>query len=140
MQAKWLSERVVSALVVTAMTVASLLVLFASPHARAQVAEHRNVTTGGPLRPGIYGRIEVRGAPPAVIYNQPTLASGLLSAASAKPVYLYVPPGQVRKWKQNCARWAACEQPVLFVRVDDSPSRWGQWRQYREQVAWQDRD
>jgi hypothetical protein len=29
---------------------------------------------------------------------------------------------------------------VLFVRVDDSPSRWGQWRQLRDQVALQDRD
>lgn len=140
MHAKRLSERVVSALAVTAVTVASLLVLFASFSARAQVAEHRNVTTGGPLRPGVYGRIEVRGAPPAVIYNQPTVARGLVAAAASSPIYLYVPPGQVRKWKQNCMRWAACEQPVLFVRVEDSPSRWGQWRQYREQLAWQDRD
>jgi len=29
---------------------------------------------------------------------------------------------------------------VLFVRMEDSPSRWGQWRQLREQVAAQDRD
>jgi hypothetical protein len=56
-------------------------------------------------------------------------------------VYLYVPPGQVRKWKQNCAKWSACDEPVLFVRVDDSPSRWGQWKQLREpQLALRERD
>ena len=43
-----------------------------------------------------------------------------------------MPPGQVRKWKKSCAKWSACDQPVLFVRIDNSPSRWGQWRQFRE--------
>ena len=100
--------------------------------AQAQDRDWRNVTQGGALRPGIYGRIVARGEPPPVIYRQPVLASGTVVPASTKPVYLYVPPGQVRKWKQHCARWSACDQPVLFVRVDDSPSRWGQWRQLRE--------
>jgi hypothetical protein len=96
----------------------------------------RNVTTGGPLRPGVYGRIEVRGAkPPPVIYKRPVIASRSPVPAGARPVYLYVPPGQVRKWKKSCARWSACDQPVLFVRVDNSPSRWGQWRQLRDRDA-----
>lgn len=106
-------------------------------------AEYRNVTAGGTLRPGVYGRIVVRDAatPPPVIYAMPTVANGTLDRVPPRqPVYLYVPPGQVRKWKQACARWAACDDPVLFVRVDDSPSRWGQWRQKREQVAWQQRE
>jgi hypothetical protein len=106
-------------------------------------ADWRNLTSGAPLRPGIYGRIAVRdaSAPPPVIYPQPMVANEEIGPPSAKPVYLYVPPGQVRKWKQNCAKWSACDVPVLFVRVDDSPSRWGQWKQLREtQVAWQDRD
>ncbi|HZN47332.1 MAG TPA: hypothetical protein VFB71_06885 [Ramlibacter sp.] len=93
----------------------------------------RNVTTGGPLRPGIYGRIVPRAdaSPPPVIYPQPVIASDALVPPAVRPVYLYVPPGQVRKWKQNCSQWAACDQPVLFVRVDQSPSRWGKWRQLR---------
>ena len=96
----------------------------------------RNVTTGGHLRPGIYGRIEVRGAaPPPVIYPQPVLANSSIERVQREPVYLYVPPGQVRKWKQHCAKWSACDEPVLFVRVDQSPSRWGQWRHRREQLA-----
>jgi hypothetical protein len=108
--------------------------------ARAEAAmPWRNVDTGQPLRPGIYGRIDVRGSHrPPVIYEQPVVAAGSPPPAAprAQPVYLYVPPGQVRKWPQHCAKWSACEQPVLFVRVDASPSRWGQWRQLREQVAW----
>lgn len=104
--------------------------------APAAASDLRNLTTGGPLRPGVYGRIEVRGGtPPPVIFSHPVLAGRGVIPANAKPVYLYVPPGQVRKWKNHCARWSACDQPVLFVRVQDSPSRWGQWRQFREQLA-----
>lgn len=104
-------------------------------------ADYRNVTAGGTLRPGVYGRIVVKGpVPPPVIYPQPVIANEALVPAKVTPVYLYVPPGQVRKWKQHCAQWSACGQPVLFVRVDDSPSRWGKWRHLREQVALQERD
>lgn len=78
-------------------------------------------------RPGQYGRIEVRGAPPPVIYSEPMVVRRSVERVQ-KPVYLYVPPGQVRKWPQHCARWGACEQPVYFVRVDDSPSRLGDWK------------
>lgn len=126
----------------TAATALGLLSLAAAPVAAQGAAEHRNATTGGAFRPGIYGRIVPRGETlPPVIYEQPVIASQALVPVGAKPVYLYVPPGQVRKWKQNCARWSACDQPVLFVRVEDSPSRWGRWRELREpQVAWQERE
>ena len=102
----------------------------------------RNVTTGGKLRPGIYGRIELRGnaAPPPVIYPEPMLANSTIERVQRRPVYLYVPPGQVRKWKQNCARWSACDEPVLFVRIDHSPSQWGEWRQHREELSGEPHD
>ena len=125
----------------TARLLLALASLAAGAPASAQsAADWRNVTTGGTLRPGVYGRIAVRGAStPPLIYEQPVVASGDIGAPRGKPVYLYVPPGQVRKWKQNCAKWSACEEPVLFVRVADSPSRWGAWKQLREpQVALQD--
>jgi hypothetical protein len=114
-----------------------LLPLVACGSAVAQGPEHRNVTTGGSFKPGVYGRIAVRNpsSPPPVIYPQPVIASEALVPPGSQPVYLYVPPGQVRKWKQHCGKWSACEQPVLFVRVDDSPSRWGGWKKLREQVA-----
>jgi hypothetical protein len=114
-------------------------VLLASQVAWAQPAPYRNVTAGGPLRHGVYGRIEVRGEvpPPPVIYKQPVIANAQVGAPAAAAMYLYVPPGQVRKWKQACAKWQACEAPVYFVRMDESPSRWGEWRHRREQVALQ---
>jgi hypothetical protein len=105
-----------------------------APAAAESPSEWRNVTTGGTLRPGVYGRIAVRGQalPPPLIYPQPVIANETIGGLRSQPVYLYVPPGQVRKWKQNCAKWSACDEPVLFVRVLDSPSRWGQWKQLRE--------
>jgi hypothetical protein len=104
--------------------------------------DYRNLTAGGSLRPGVYGRIAVRGsaAPPPVIYPQPVLANSTIDRVQREPVYLYVPPGQVRKWKQNCAKWSACDEPVLFVRMEQSPSRWGAWRQRRDQLAWDPRN
>ena len=124
--------------------VLALAALAAGGPASAQKAgDWRNVTSGGPLKPGIYGRIAVRdvSAPPPLIYPQPVVANEAIGAARSEPMYLYVPPGQVRKWKQSCAKWSACDAPVYFVRMDDSPSRWGQWKQLREsQVALQDRD
>jgi len=78
-------------------------------------------------RPGLYGRIDVRGTPPPLIYAEPVVARPSADVVQ-DPVYLYVPPGQVRRWSQNCAKWNACERPVYFVRVDDSPSRMGSWK------------
>lgn len=92
----------------------------------------RNVTAGGPLRHGVYGRIVFKGAlAPPVIYAQPVIATQPIGAVPESPLYLYVPPGQVRKWDRYCIKWDACDRPVLFVRMDNSPSRLGQWK-YRD--------
>lgn len=89
-----------------------------------------NTTAGGPLRAGVYGRIEIRNAPPPpLIYPQPVTVAEPLGRARAQPVYLYVPPGQARKWDRHCAKYRACDVPVYFVRVDDSPSRLGKWKE-----------
>ena len=103
----------------------------------AQPLKYRNVTAGGDLRPGLYGRIDVQGPPPPVIYEKPIIASQALVPQGVKPVYLYVPPGQVRKWTRYCAKWNACDLAVLFVRVDDSPSRLGHWSRLKESYALQ---
>jgi hypothetical protein len=125
-------SRWVPALAAGTVAVATL-VASAPAHAQEEAA-YRNVTAGGTLRPGVYGRIvpRAKAPPPPLIYPKPVIASALIVPAKVTPVYLYVPPGQVRKWKKNCARWKACDQPVLFVRMDHSPSRWGEWRQLRE--------
>lgn len=88
----------------------------------------RNLTTGGPLKPGLYGRIEVRDAKPPLVHAKPVVAKDTQGAGAREPVYLYVPPGQLRRWTEHCAKWQACERPVYFVRVDDSPSRLGDWK------------
>ena len=123
-------DRWVPALAVALVCIVALLASFA---AHAEGAHGwRNVTAGGPLRPGVYGRIAVKGKmPPPVIYAQPVIADQLIVPRGVHPIYLYVPPGQVRKWKRSCARWSACDQPVLFVRVDHSPRRWGRWHDLR---------
>jgi hypothetical protein len=97
---------------------------------------YRNTTAGGPLRAGVYGRIEWSraAAPPPVIYPQPVIASGALVPPAAQPVYLYVPPGQARKWARHCGKYGACDQPVLFVRVEDSPSRLGKWKERADEL------
>jgi hypothetical protein len=89
-----------------------------------------NATAGGPLRAGVYGRIEIRNAPPPpVIYPQPITVAEPFGQPRARPIYLYVPPGQARKWDKHCDKYRACDVPVYFVRVDDSPSRLGKWKE-----------
>jgi hypothetical protein len=87
-----------------------------------------NVTAGGPLRPGVYGRIVVRGEPPPLIYPEPIVANRTLGPLRGEPVYWYLPPGQVRKWSTYCRQYAACDVPVYFVRMDDNPGRLGHWK------------
>ena len=94
-----------------------------------------NATAGGPLRPGVYGRILFRNAPPPpVIYPQPVVANRALGPIKGRPVYWYLPPGQVRKWATYCRKYAACDVPVYFVRMDDNPGKLGQWKK-RERSA-----
>jgi hypothetical protein len=99
-------------------------------------SQHLNLTSKAPLRPGVYGKIEVRkGLPPPVVHAQPVTVRPPQQAKASRPVYLYVPPGQLRRWPQHCAKWDACEKPVLFVRVDDSPSRLGPWKKTQRPQA-----
>ena len=113
----------------------SVLLLSLAGLALPAAAAYVNTTAGGKLRPGVYGRIEVgKSAPPPVIYSRPVVASRAVLPASAKPIYLYVPPGQVRKWARFCGKYQACDVPVYFVRMDDSPSKLGRWKT-RSEVA-----
>lgn len=67
-------------------------------------------------QPGFYGRIDLGGyAPPPVVYAQPVIIERQAQYAG-QPVYLRVPPGQMRHWGKNCARYNACGQQVYFVR------------------------
>lgn len=102
------------------------LVAMGAGHAAAR-GSWTNVKTGAPLRPGVYGRIEVHGSPPPLISPTPVVARPALGAAPGAPLYFYLPAGQVRKWATTCQRYAACERPVYFVRMDNAPGRLGRW-------------
>lgn len=110
-----------------------MLVLVLAGAASPAGAGYVNTTAGGILRPGVYGRIEIgKAAPPPLIYKQPVVASRAVLPKGVKPVYLYVPPGQVRKWARHCGKYRACDLPVYFVRMDNSPSKLGKWKSRSE--------
>lgn len=112
------------------------LLLAAAGAAEAQQPAYVNVTAGGPLRPGVYGRIEVRNAPPPpLLSSRPVVASSELGPPRLEPVYLYVPAGQVRRWSRYCDRYDACERPVYFVRMDNAPFKLGSWKQRSKAAA-----
>lgn len=112
------------------------LLLAAAGAADAQQHAWVNVTAGGPLRPGVYGRIEVRNAPPPPLLSpRPVIATKELGPPRHEPVYLYVPAGQVRRWSRYCDRYDACERPVYFVRMDNAPFKLGSWKQRSKATA-----
>lgn len=113
-----------------------LAVAVAAAAAAAQAqGPYVNETAGGPLRAGVYGRIKVSdGPPPPLISPRPVIAVKALGPVRGEPLYLYLPPGQVRKWARHCERYAACERPVYFVRVDENPGKLGRWKKTREKL------
>ena len=72
-------------------------------------------------QPGFYGRIDIGGypAPPVLVYPQPVIiAPPPRVLVNQPPIYLHVPPGHAKDWRRYCGRYAACGQPVYFVRED----------------------
>ena len=93
---------------------AAALALFAG----AAWADHIgvSVTLG---EPGFYGQINLGSAPPPqVIYPQPTVVQPAPEWASAPPLYLHVPMGYERHWREHCGEYNACGRRVYFVRHD----------------------
>ena len=67
------------------------------------------------VAPGVYGRVDIGGAPPPpVVYEKPVIITRV--AAPPPPVYLHVPPGHAKNWKKHCKHYNACNVPVYFVR------------------------
>lgn len=70
-------------------------------------------------QPGFYGRIDIGGAPaPQVIYPQPVIVQPTPELVSGPPLYLHVPPGHEKHWRQHCAEYDACGRRVYFVSHD----------------------
>ena len=98
----------------------ALLLVVASAGAAAQTRVGVSVQVN---QPGLYGRIDIGGLPPAsppplVVYPQPVVIVPGPVAVHQRPIYLHVPPGHEKHWDKHCARYGACGQPVYFVRDD----------------------
>jgi len=66
---------------------------------------------------GFYGQLDIGDFPqPQVIYSQPLVIERSEGYGSRQPVYLRVPPGHERHWREHCHEYNACGQPVYFVR------------------------
>jgi hypothetical protein len=91
----------------------------------AQAQTDVNVSVGGIIKPGVYGRVEIgTRPPPPVIYPQPVIivqppvavAQPGVVVVQPTPVYMHVPPGHAKKWSKHCHKYNACNQPVYFVK------------------------
>ena len=68
-------------------------------------------------QPGFYGTIDIGNFPrPQVIYQQPMVVQPVPVGVVMQPLYLRVPPGHAKHWRQHCGDYNACGRPVYFVR------------------------
>ena len=94
----------------------SVALLFASASTQAADGNVR-VIVSGEVAPGVYGRVDIGGAPPPpVLYAEPMVIVREPSPAKVAPVYMHVPPGHAKNWKKHCHRYNACGLPVYFVK------------------------
>lgn len=72
-----------------------------------------SVTVG---QPGFYGRIDIGNyyPRPLLIYPQPIIVHRPVGVVY-QPIYLHVPPGHAKKWRNYCGHYNACGRPVYFV-------------------------
>ena len=85
----------------------------------AQAQTDVNVSVGGVIQPGIYGRVVIgTRPPPPVIYPQPVIITQAPVVVQQAPIYMHVPPGHAKKWYKHCYKYNACNQPVYFVQND----------------------
>ena len=67
--------------------------------------------------PGFFGQVDIGQAPPPqVIYSQPTIVEQ--GAPPGLPIYLHVPAGYAKHWRDHCREYDACGRRVYFVRDD----------------------
>lgn len=65
-------------------------------------------------QPGVYGRVDIGRFPqPQVVLQQPVFVQRTVRAPA--PVYMYVPVGHRKNWRQHCRSYGACGVPVYFV-------------------------
>ena len=89
----------------------------AASAAHAQVSV--SAVISGQVVPGVYGQVVIGGGPPPpVVYAQPLVAQPVVVAEPVplQPIYLHVPPGHAKHWKEHCHEYNACNRPVYFVK------------------------
>ena len=99
-----------------------LAIAAALPLARAQtVSISADIT--GQVVPGVYGHVVIGNGtpPPPVVYAQPVVAVPAAVVLGAppppvEPIYLHVPPGHAKNWREHCHEYHACNRPVYFVK------------------------
>lgn len=107
--------------------IAIAILTCASTVAGAQPADvNIRIIVPGDVRPGVYGRVDLGGAPPPpLLYAKPVLIAppppppARVAVAPVQPVYLHVPPGHAKDWRKHCKKYHACGQPVYFVVSDE---------------------
>ena len=66
-------------------------------------------------QPGFYGQIDIGGYPqPQVLYTQPVVV--VPGPELGPPIYLHVPRGYDKHWKEHCHEYNACNRRVMFVK------------------------
>jgi hypothetical protein len=76
-----------------------------------------NAVITGEVVPGVYGQVVLGNRPPPpVVYAQPIIVQPVAGAPPGEPLYLHVPPGHAKHWRQHCHEYHACGRPVYFVR------------------------
>lgn len=65
-------------------------------------------------QPGFYGRVDIGDyPPPRVIYRRPVAIERV--PMDRPPIYLRVPPGHAKHWRQHCGEYNACGERAYFV-------------------------
>ncbi len=88
--------------------------------ATAAQAADIQISVGGEVAPGVYGRVDIGTARPALVYPQPIIVTRPApGAVVGGPMYVHVPPGHVKNWSKHCAKYNACGHEVYFVKSSE---------------------
>lgn len=104
--------------------VAILVVLLLQLYPVNAANAETRVIISSDVRPGIYGRVDIGGAPPPLlVYPEPVVVIRQPQSVQVQPIYLHVPPGHAKHWSKHCREYNACGLPVYFVKSAEYESK-----------------
>jgi hypothetical protein len=104
--------------------VAILVVLLLQLYPVNAANAETRVILSSDVRPGIYGRVDIGGAPPPLlVYPEPVVVVRQPQSVQVQPIYLHVPPGHAKHWSKHCREYNACGLPVYFVKSAEYESK-----------------